>query len=328
MAVRVGALVEDFLREDRQERQHGEPEERRRCREHDQRCETAVVLHVGEPALELLFHLPASGRRNVLHAQHHQRVDDDEERQRVEQETGVHRLRLVVAVAAEERQRHAEEQRSDDPRDVELDRVERDRVRQVLLVDERRNQRLIGGPAERLRAAGDERQREDVPDLDHLQVHQQRERARRRHLNDLRHDERAAAIVTVGEDAADQREQDDRQLLQKRIEPEEERRARQRQHQPVLRDDLHPCADARGACPEPLHPEIAVGERGKHARHRAHAERTGRGRCGDASVRRRRCGPGARLDGGIRRGRGGHNVRTILEHPPRADRAGWPRFQA
>ena len=46
-----------------------------------------------------------------------------------------------------------EEQRAEHARDVELDRIERDRVRQILLVDERRNQRLIRRPAERLRAA-------------------------------------------------------------------------------------------------------------------------------------------------------------------------------
>jgi len=78
------------------------------------------------------------------------------------------------------------------------------------------------------------------------------EHARRRHLHALRRDQRPAAIVAVREHAADEREQDDRQLLQKRVEAEEERRVGQRQHQPVLRDDLHPGADARGAGAEPL----------------------------------------------------------------------------
>ena len=44
------------------------------------------------------------------------------------------------------------EQRPEHARDVELDRVERDRVRQIFLVDERRDERLIGRAAERLRA--------------------------------------------------------------------------------------------------------------------------------------------------------------------------------
>ena len=55
--------------------------------------------------------------------------------------------------AVPKQQRRAGEQRAEHAREVELDRVERDRVRQVLLVDERRNQRLIRGTAERLRHA-------------------------------------------------------------------------------------------------------------------------------------------------------------------------------
>jgi hypothetical protein len=73
-----------------------------------------------------------------------------------------------------------------------------------------------------------------------------------RHLHVLRREQRTPAIASVGEHAARKREEDDRQLLQERIEAEEERRVGQRQHQPVLRHDLHPGADARGAGAEPL----------------------------------------------------------------------------
>ena len=38
-------------------------------------------------------------------------------------------------------------------------------------------------------------------------------------------EQRPPAIVAIGEDAADEREQDDRQLLQERVEAEEERRS-------------------------------------------------------------------------------------------------------
>ena len=60
----------------------------------------------------------------------------------------------------------AGEQRPEHAREVELDRVERDRVRQILLLDERRDQRLIRRAAERLPEAGDERQQQDVLDAD------------------------------------------------------------------------------------------------------------------------------------------------------------------
>ena len=70
------------------------------------------------------------------------------------------------------------------------------------------------------------------------------------------------AIVAVGDDAADQREQQDRQLAHERVEAEEERRrgAGERDDQPRLRHLLHPRADARGQGAEPQQTEVPVGE--------------------------------------------------------------------
>ncbi len=258
---------------------------------------------VREPALQLVPHALGRGRRNVLHVQHHQRVDHDHERQRIEQEARVHRLRLVVAVLTEHAQRGGEEQRAQHARDVELDRVQRHRVRQILLVDERRDERLIRGPAERLRNSGDEREQEDVPHLHHLEVHQDRQHPGGRHLQVLRCHEGPPPVVAIGEDAANQREQDDRQLLQEGVEAEEEGRIGQRDDEPVLRDDLHPRADARGAGAEPLHAEVAVGERREHAAHGPGANRRGWRRRGRSvglgnGWSRRRCGRfGQRLRG-------------------------------
>ena len=82
--------------------------------------------------------------------------------------------------------RDAEGQRAEHARDVELNRVERDRVRQIFLVDERRDERLIGRTAERLGEAGRERQQQDVPDLDDAGEDEQGQRGRRRHLDVLR----------------------------------------------------------------------------------------------------------------------------------------------
>jgi hypothetical protein len=248
------------------------------------------MLHVGQAGAQFVAHPPRRRRRNVLHPQHHQRVDDDQERQRVEEEAGVHRLRFAVAPLAERRQREPEGERTEHARDVELNRVQRHRVRQIFLVDERWDERLVRRSAERLRAAGDERQHKDLPDLHHVHEHQQGQYSRGAHLHDLRRDERAPAIVAVGEDAADERKQDDRQLLQERIEPEEERRVRQRNDEPVLRDDLHPRADARGAGANPLDTEIAVGEGGQHPAQRALAHRRGgSGGCVGSGGRRGLC---------------------------------------
>ena len=213
----------------------------------------------------------------MLHVQRHQRVDDDEERRGVEGEGRVHRLRLAVAALDEAGERGREEQRPEHAREVELDGVERDGVRQIFLVHEHRQQRLVGRPAERLREARDERQREDVPDLDDVQIHQHGERGRGRHLDVLRREQRLAPVVAIGEHAADEREEDDRELLQERVEAQVKRRSGQRQHEPVLRDDLHPGADRRAARPNPLDPEIPIGEGRQRAAHGALQGRQGAG---------------------------------------------------
>ncbi len=177
-----------------------------------------------------------------------------------------------------------EQERSEHPRQVELDRVQRDGVRQIFLVDERGQQRLIRRASERLRDARHERQRHDVPDLDDVEIHQDGERARRGHLDVLRRHQRLAAVVAIGEHAADEREEDDRQLLQERVEAEVERRIGQREDQPVLRDDLHPRADGRTAGADPLDAEIPVGEGRQHAPQAA-LERRGRLAAGDVGKR-------------------------------------------
>ena len=66
-------------------------------------------------------------------------------------------------------------------------------------------------------------------------------------------------------DAADQREEQDRQLAEEVVEPEVERRVGEVEDQPALRDLLHPGADRRGEGAEPQHAEIAVSEGGERA---------------------------------------------------------------
>ena len=169
----------------------------------------------------------------MFDVQRHQRDDHDEERQAVQPEAG----------GGAEEERDAGEQRPEHAREIELNRVERDRVRQVLLVHERRDQRLIGGTAEGLREPGHERQRQDVPDAHVAEEHQRRQNERGGHLDVLRAEQQTTAIVAIGDDAADQREQQDRQLAEEIIEPEEERRLGEIENQPALRDLLHPRAD-------------------------------------------------------------------------------------
>ena len=161
----------------------------------------------------------SSSRRNVPDVQRQDRDNDGQERQAVQAEADHH---------AEGGERGAGEQRADHARQVELDRVERDGVRHVLLLDERRQQRLIRRAAEGLRQAGDDRQREDVPDADDVEVDERRQREGRGHLHVLRGEQQLPPVVAVGDDAADEREEQDGQLAEERVEAEEERRRRSR----------------------------------------------------------------------------------------------------
>ena len=85
------------------------------------------------------------------------------------------------------------------------------------------------------------------------------------HLDVLRAEQQPAAIVAIGDDAADEREQQDRQLPEEIVEPEEERRLGEVEDEPALRDLLHPRADRRGEGAEPEDAEIAVSEGGERA---------------------------------------------------------------
>ena len=91
------------------------------------------------------------------------------------------------------------------------------------------------------------------------------QRERRRHLDELRAEQHVAAIVAIGDDAADQREQQDRQLAEEVVEAEIERRVGQLEDEPRLGDLLHPVADGRGEGAEPQHAEIAVVKGGERA---------------------------------------------------------------
>ena len=87
------------------------------------------------------------------------------------------------------------------------------------------------------------------------------------HLHDLRRQHHVPAIAAIGDDAADQREEQDRRFADEAVEAEIKRRrgAGERDDQPRLRHLLHPGADARGERAEPKQPEIAVGQGDRHA---------------------------------------------------------------
>ncbi len=199
-------------------------------------------------------------------AQRQQRHDHGEKRQTVEPE---------ACGDAERGKCRTCDKRSDHAREIELNRVQRDRIGQMLFVDEQREQRLVSWTAERLRHPCDDRQREDMPDADDVPVDERGQGECGRHLDVLRHQQELPPVASIRDDAADQREEQDGGFTEERIEPEIESRCRagDRQHEPVLRHLLHPRADARGERTGPQHAKVAIVERGRETTQRSDRQR-------------------------------------------------------
>ncbi len=141
-----------------------------------------------------------------------------------------------------------------------------------------RQQRLVGRAAEGLGDAGAERQHQHRVDR-HVRGAAEHERGEHEgagRLHELRADEQPAPVVPIRDHAADQRQQQDRQLADEGVEAEPERRSADRQDQPVLRDLLHPRPRRGQHVAAPEQPEVAGGER--------------RGEAGEAAPRRRGAG--------------------------------------
>jgi hypothetical protein len=69
----------------------------------------------------------------------------------------------------------------------------------------------------------------------------------------------------VGDDPADERQQQNRQLAEEVVEPQIKGRLRELEDEPRLRNLLHPVADGRGEGAEPEDAKVAVFERGEGA---------------------------------------------------------------
>src|SRR5579864_2530277 len=92
------------------------------------------------------------------------------------------------------------------------------------------------------------------------EIKQHGQDAGRSDLGVLRDEQHLAAVAAVGDDAADQRKQNDRRLSEEGVEAQIERVLRESVNQPGLGHRLHPTADARSAGAQPEQAEIAIGE--------------------------------------------------------------------
>ncbi len=176
---------------------------------------------------------------------------------------------------------------ADHPRRVERGRVQRDRVRKVLIAHQFPNESLARRGVERRRRAEQEGEHIDVPELHEAGDGEKPERRRERPHRRLRGHEELALIQAVGGRSRPRQEQQLRPELQRH------HRADRRgavmgepgEHQPGLRRALHPGADIGDEGPGGPHPVIENAQRAEDAR----AAR-GHGRCGAApSLNRPKC---------------------------------------
>ena len=209
------------------------------------------------PAFRLSRTLPLAAARRRAAPEREERDDDREEREPVEAEAGGR---------AERVERDAREDRADDAREVELDRVQRDGVREVLLVDERRDEGLVGRASEGLREAHDEgratriiqtstrfvKTRPARRNADESWTTCESRRIRRRSIRSARTPPKS--------------EKTRNGASWRTARPGEVRRlSGDRQDEPALRDRLHPRPDARRERARPQQAEVPVRERLENA---------------------------------------------------------------
>ena len=155
---------------------------------------------------------------------------------------------------------------SHDARQVELDRVERDRVQEVCRLDQARDHGLHDGRVERARRAGDHGDRDHVPDGDVSARGEERQRERRRREHHLCPEHDRPAARPVGDGAAQEAEREHRQVAAEADRAEQRGAAGEVVDQPAERDRLHPEADVRDERAAPEESIAARTERPEHAR--------------------------------------------------------------
>ncbi len=149
----------------------------------------------------------------------------------------------------------------DHSRAVEDHRVHRDRVGQIFAPDHLDHERLPPRHVERAHKSIERGEHDHVFDFDDAGPGQSREHERADHQQRLRADYQAAAIDVIDHHAGEQCDQHDRHEARKRDDAEHQRRIRKLQHQPRLRDHLHPGADQRDQLSDEEEPEIAMPQR-------------------------------------------------------------------
>ena len=128
----------------------------------------------------------------------------------------------------------------EDPRRVEEARVEGDRVLQLGRADHPVGQGLARGRIEDEQRSVQRRDHVDVPRLGDPGERERGDQARERHLRGLRPDHRPPRVEPVDDDACEEAEDREREELRDGEDADGDRRVRELDHEPALREALHP----------------------------------------------------------------------------------------
>ena len=133
--------------------------------------------------------------------------------------------------------------RPDDARAVEDGRIEGDRVGDVVAADHLHHERLASGHVHRVDQAQKEREDEDVPDHDDVEVSEQAQGERQQAQRDLGSDHGPSFGPDVGDDPSEEAQKQDRQELHHAQQADVQDRlipADQSADEPALGHGLHP----------------------------------------------------------------------------------------
>ena len=160
----------------------------------------------------------------------------------------VEQERRLGAVGGDHRTAH---RRPEGAGEVEADRVQRHRRRQLAARHDLAHHRLPGRPVERRAGADQEGEQQQARRREQAGGPDRGEAERRRGHPQLRHQQHPAPVPEIGHDAGEQREQEDRRQDRGLDQGHHVRRAGQRGHQPGGTDALHQPADRPHQIGEP-----------------------------------------------------------------------------
>ena len=160
----------------------------------------------------------------------------------------------------------ARERRPHEAGTVDEKGVHRDGVRQVLgVLEHLDDEGLARRNFEAADESAEERQRDDLPDVDDAGERQDREGRRLDRRQDLARQDDPIAVPPVGQDARQRGHEERRNLPHEADDAKQHRRAREVVDEPRQGQALHPRADQRDALAEEEEAEVPVAQRTDHA---------------------------------------------------------------